>query len=102
MPGHRPAPRACRQDARTTIVPPPATLVAMRRIRREHVVCAAVIVVGACVFLTGITWGLPSRRADRYLFGDRPAWTGREIRQLIESSPDAARWDDPARGADVD
>ncbi len=30
-------------------------------------------------FLPGITWGLPSRQADRYLFADRTPWTGQEL-----------------------
>jgi len=47
--------------------------------------------------LTGIRWGLPSRAADRYLFGSRTPWTGREIMELTGPRPD-----DPARGADVD
>lgn len=55
------------------------------------------IVMGAIVFCTGITWGLPSRRVDKFLFGERPVWSGEQIQQL------AGGWtDDPRRGADVD
>jgi hypothetical protein len=52
---------------------------------------------GAGVFCTGITWGLPSRAVDPYLFGDRPVWTGKEILELA-----GQRTSDPSRGADVD
>ena len=40
---------------------------------------ALVIVVSAVIFLTGIDWGLPSRTADPFLFGDQPAWSGGKI-----------------------
>jgi hypothetical protein len=41
-------------------------------------------------------WGLPSRSADRYLFGDKFPWSGAKILQL------SGGWTaDPARGADV-
>lgn len=47
--------------------------------------------------LSGIRWGLPSRTADRHLFGNRTPWTGREIMELTGPRPR-----DPARGADMD
>ena len=34
------------------------------------------------IFLPGLTWGLPSREADRFLFGDREPWTGAELEAL--------------------
>jgi len=47
-------------------------------------------------FVVGIQWGLPSRRADPFLFGGREPWTGQRIVGLagVATSPD--------RGADVD
>lgn len=49
-------------------------------------------------FLAGINWGLPSRRADAYLFGaERRPWTGAEIMRL---NPGTGL--DADRGADVD
>jgi hypothetical protein len=49
-------------------------------------------------FVPGINWGLPSRRADVYLFGpDRVPWTGAEI---MERAP--ADGTEANRGADVD
>ena len=48
-------------------------------------------------FLVGINWGLPSRRADAFLFGNRQPWSGQEIVALAGGG--AA---DPNRGADVD
>ena len=48
-------------------------------------------------FAVGINWGLPSRRADAFLFGDRHPWSGKEILQLAGGASV-----DPDRGADVD
>ncbi len=45
------------------------------------------LLAAAAVFLTGIDWGLPSRAADAYLFGDRRPRTGAEIQR----SPAAGR-----------
>ena len=49
------------------------------------------------VFLPGIGWGLPSRAADQFLFGDRPPWTGAEIIRLAGGFEA-----DSGKGADVD
>jgi hypothetical protein len=49
-------------------------------------------------FLLGINWGLPSRRADPFLFGpDRQPWSGKEIVALTGTGST-----NPSRGADVD
>ncbi|HEX5242140.1 MAG TPA: glycosyltransferase family 39 protein [Tepidisphaeraceae bacterium] len=46
-------------------------------------ICLPVLlIIAAIVFLAGIKWGLPSRAADPYLFGDRKPWTGAEIINL--------------------
>ncbi|MDB5173022.1 MAG: hypothetical protein JWN51_1795 [Phycisphaerales bacterium] len=37
------------------------------------------IVLAAIVFFTGINWGLPTRAADAFLFGDRQPWSGQQI-----------------------
>lgn len=62
----------------------------------ERLLIVLCLVFAGTVFLSGITWGLPSRAADRYLFGDRIPWTGAEIMSLAPLA------DDPNRGADVD
>lgn len=50
----------------------------------------------ALPFLTvGLGWGLPTRATDRYLFGERPPWTGREIVEL------AGDWRAGSQGADI-
>ena len=53
--------------------------------------------VGLAVLLPGITWGLPSREDDRFLFGQRTPWTGQ---QIIELAGDLDS--ESGRGADVD
>jgi hypothetical protein len=60
--------------------------------------CLAGLVLAGAWFTLGINWGLPSRRADPFLFGpDRQPWTGKQIIDL------AGGWsDDLNRGADVD
>ena len=40
------------------------------------------LLVVACVFLTGVQWGLPSREVDAYLFGAEPVWPGAKIAAL--------------------
>ena len=47
-------------------------------------------------FLPGLTWGLPSRDADAFLFGDRTPWTGEEIVALL------GEFDAGAGSADAD
>ncbi len=56
-----------------------------------------VLLSAAAVFLLGINWGLPSRRADPYLFGEHRVWNGSEILEL------GGGWEAHADvGADVD
>lgn len=63
---------------------------------RERGVLIGLALVAAGVFYSGIGWGLPSRAADPYLFGDRTPWTGRQIQALCGNAAD-----DPLRGANV-
>ncbi|NLX22133.1 MAG: hypothetical protein GXY55_10790 [Phycisphaerae bacterium] len=51
----------------------------------------------AGVFCAGITWGLPSRAVDPFLFGAVTPWDGEKILRLAGD-----RADDPRLGADVD
>jgi hypothetical protein len=69
----------------------------MRRVILRLLPVLGLVCAGAW-FLAGITWGLPSRRADAYLFGDpSKAWTGKQIIEL------AGGWEEnTSRGADVD
>jgi hypothetical protein len=68
--------------------------------RRERLLLAACLAFAAGVFLTGITWGLPSREADSFLFGSHARWTGPHAQVLTDVG--GKPWDDPNRGADVD
>jgi hypothetical protein len=55
-----------------------------------------VLLLALAVFLPGIDWGLPSHAVDRFLFGNRPVWSGAKIYAL------SGGWDaDAAIGADV-
>ena len=63
----------------------------------QPVLILALLLLGAGVFVTGITWGLPSRDVDQFLFGSAVPWSGEEILRLAGDRPD-----DPYRGADVD
>lgn len=58
---------------------------------------AACLIFAAVAFGLGISWGLPSRAADAYLFGDRTPWTGAEVAALTGD-----RAADAHLGADVD
>ena len=69
----------------------------MREPARRRLALTGCLLLGAAVFLSGIDWGLPSRRVDPYLFGDHPVWTGAEIARLAPARP-AGRQE----GADVD
>jgi len=55
------------------------------------------LLLAIAVFTGGITWGLPSRETDRFLFGSRPSWSGQEILSLA-----GERRSDANVGADVD
>jgi len=59
---------------------------------------AGILLMALAVSLTGLTWGLPSRRADRYLFSAQPPWPGQRLVELKGSD-----WNRRgALGADVD
>ena len=58
----------------------------------------AILAVALVVWLPTIGWGLPSRDADKYLFGDRRPWTGKEIIALTATTQPT----NAMRGADVD
>src|SRR5687767_5920354 len=67
----------------------------MHEMSRAPLTLTAVLLASAFMFLLGITWGLPSRAVDPYLFGDEPVWSGEKIAALAPSDNDAL-------GADVD
>lgn len=66
------------------------------RSRVPLLILIALTAVGAGAFFTGITWGLPSRGIDAFLFGPRDPWPG-EVVQALAGERDT----DPSRGADV-
>src|SRR4051812_12091706 len=47
--------------------------------RSERLLLIPPMVLALAVFLIGINWGLPSRKVDPLLFGDRPVWSGQQI-----------------------
>ena len=70
---------------------------ARQRQRRERSALVILLLLSVAVFGGGITWGLPSRAADPFLFGRRRPWTGAEI--LALTGPREPSGD---KGADVD
>lgn len=68
-----------------------------RRRRQDRTAITFLLILALAVFTGGITWGLPSRESDKYLFGDRPAWSGEEIQSLTGQRKTTTRL-----GADVD
>jgi hypothetical protein len=69
----------------------------MTRRVQERLILTTLLSAGAIVFFLGITWGVPSRRIDPYLFGSADkAWSGAEI--VAAGGP----WKpDPNRAADA-
>lgn len=59
---------------------------------------AIVLLLHVVLSCFGVTWGLPSRDIDPYLFGDEPAWNGETVYRLAGGAEKFA----PGRGADVD
>lgn len=59
-------------------------------------ILVGLMMFGACIFFTGIKWGLPTERVNQQLFGEHPVWTGE---QLMELSQTQVR---TGGGADVD
>ncbi|MEK7730490.1 MAG: hypothetical protein AAB363_01400, partial [Planctomycetota bacterium] len=57
-----------------------------------------ILLLFAAMSVVGITWGLPSRTIDRYLFGDGEVWSGEKIYRLAKADGKFS----PTRGADVD
>ncbi len=64
---------------------------------RTLVAVVLLLAGSATVFCAGITWGLPSRAVDGFLFGSVAPWDGEKILRLAGERPD-----DPRLGADVD
>ncbi len=64
---------------------------------RSWLLVSLLLVAATAVFCAGITWGLPSREIDRYLFGDELVWSGEKIQRLAGERTEA-----PTRGADAD
>jgi len=71
----------------------------MPGVTKDRLILATLLLIAAATFTAGITWGLPSRRADPFLFGSRTPWTGEKILALTQSADE--QWEDPSRGADV-
>src|SRR5690348_264486 len=66
----------------------------MREAVANRVLVGAALLAACGAFGPGINWGLPSRAADPFLFGDRPPWSGAQIIALAPA--------ESGLGADVD
>lgn len=71
-------------------------------VRDAPYVFCAILLFFAVISIIGITWGLPSRKIDKYLFGGGEVWSGEKIYRLanadVKLAPDRAS----RIGADVD
>ncbi len=63
-----------------------------------RILLALVAILFVTQSLVGITWGLPTRAIDRFLFGDGPVWTGEKILALARAEDKFSK----NQGADVD
>ena len=64
----------------------------------RHLPLISVLLVYAVFAAAGITWGLPSRDIDPYLFGGDEAWSGEKVASLARTAGKFSS----TRGADVD
>jgi hypothetical protein len=62
----------------------------------SRLIFISLLLIAAIISMLGITWGLPSRAVDPYLFGDREPWTGQQILELTGQATNSSK------GADVD
>ena len=63
---------------------------------KQRLLVALVALLASAVFFLGITWGLPSRAVDPFLFGHHAVWSGEQILALAPSADE-----DSGRAADV-
>ena len=70
----------------------------LRTPRSAYWILTAILLLFAVVSTIGITWGLPSRRIDQYLFADGAVWSGEKIYRLAHADEKFGG----DRGADVD
>ncbi|MCH7994178.1 MAG: glycosyltransferase family 39 protein, partial [Planctomycetes bacterium] len=70
----------------------------LRTPRSAYWILTAILLLFAVVSTVGITWGLPSRRIDHYLFADGAPWSGEKIYRLAHADEKFGG----DRGADVD
>jgi len=68
-----------------------------RRRRQVRAALVVLLLLAVAVFAGGISWGLPSREADQFLFATRSAWTGKQILEIA-----GPRIADANQGADID
>lgn len=72
----------------------------MKRLLNPKAALIAIAVLFAVLSCIGITWGLPDRSIDKYLFGEAKPWSGKEIYRLAGAGE---KLDTSShRGADVD
>ena len=55
----------------------------LMQLRSEKWLLLPPMILAVIAFGVGINWGLPTRAADPFLFGDRPVWTGSQIVSLL-------------------
>src|SRR5262245_57448821 len=63
---------------------------------------AAVLLLYVVMSCVGITWGLPSRKIDKFLFAEGLAWPGEKIYRLAKAGEKFSAERTQSTGADVD
>ena len=66
--------------------------------RTQRILLGAIALLFVIMSTIGITWGLPSRSVDKYLFAGAEPWSGEKIYRLAGAADKFS----PTRGADVD
>jgi len=66
--------------------------------RAGYIALGVIMILFTILSIVGITWGLPTRKIDKYLFGDAKPWPGEKIYRLANAGEKFS----PTRGADVD
>ena len=60
-------------------------MVETRSATPSWIALGGILLLFAAMSAVGITWGLPSRKIDKYLFGEGEVWSGEKIYRLAKA-----------------